>query len=260
MESGPSEEEIAQKWRDLAAVAAVLSRRSDTRGDFATAPGSAIAGDDTHLGGYQLTSAFRFCLTAAIDHLHAVTSLVQEHRLLHIAAPASLARGLLENAAAGFWLIHPAQRDERITRTLRWWAKNARDQDRAMRDRPAAGKSSAEVVLARLRALAEARGIDPATAVKGYTSTEAVTYAEQQVGHDQLGPLFPWQICSGFAHGRPWAMLGASQVEPQGESLSWSGLNDVRLSNSLGLALYPTLAGVELLQTTLRVHRDRTTA
>lgn len=189
-----------------------------------------------------------------------MTALVQEHRLLHIAAPASLARGLLENVAAGFWLIHPAQRDERITRTLRWWAKNARDQDRAMRDRPAAGGSRAEDVLARLRVLAETRGIDPSTALRAYTSTEAVTYAEQHAGPGQLGPLFPWQICSGFAHGRPWAFLGASQVEPQEGGMTRSGLNDVRLSNSLGLALYPTLAGVELLQTTLRVHRDRTTA
>ena len=39
-----------------------------------------MAGDDACLGGRHITSAFRTCLNAAADHLHAVTSLVVEQR------------------------------------------------------------------------------------------------------------------------------------------------------------------------------------
>jgi hypothetical protein len=63
---------------------------------------------ELRLGVYHITSAFRTCLNAAADHLHAVTRLVVEHRQLNLAATGSLARG-----ATAFWVIHPKSRDER---------------------------------------------------------------------------------------------------------------------------------------------------
>ena len=100
------------------------------------------------------------------------------------------------------------------------------------------------------RLVPNSAGIDPKVATRRYHSTAAVTYAEEHARSrdgDRLHVLLPWQLGSGFAHGRPWANLGASEKEYPDEGLSRTGLNDVRLSNSLGLALHPTLAGFELL-------------
>jgi hypothetical protein len=217
-----------------------------------------MAGDDTHLGGFQLTSAFRICLAAAVDHLHAVTALVVQHGMLHIAAPGSLARGILENAAAAFWLIHPLRRNDRISHALRWWAKDARDRQAAF----GAG-SSADATLSRLKRLADLRGIDPGLVVKGYTSTEVVQYAEQHISSNEAHDmrfLLPWRLCSGYAHGRPWAYLGASEKTPPEQAMPQAGLGEVRITNALDAALFPALAGFVLLQAALRVHVTRASA
>jgi hypothetical protein len=44
-----------------------------------------------------------------------------------------------------------------------------------------------------------------------YFSTPVLEYAnEHSTAH---GPFLMWQVCSGFAHGRPWAALGMNAME-----------------------------------------------
>jgi hypothetical protein len=163
-----SDELIIGKWQEFSGLANRLIERVGTDGEFETPLGCAMAGDDSHLGGYQITTAFRMCLMAAADHLHALTSLVVEHQRLHLAAPASLARGAIENGATAFWLIHPKLRDERIEHTLRWYSKNARDQQTAVGDLDIGGTPAMEVI-ERLERLATARQLNIRAATKGYT-------------------------------------------------------------------------------------------
>ena len=249
--------QAAAKWRELAEKAAQLAQFLDVEGAFDTPSGCAMAGDDKHLSEYQLTTAVQMCLIAAIDHLHTVTALVVEHHFLSMAAPASLARGVLENGAAAFWLLNPPARNERLMRTLMWWAANAKDQESATGELAAeAAKYSG--VLTRLEGLAEARGLDKRKIRNRYRSSETLRYADANARSKDgvlIGVLLPWQLASGLAHGRPWAYWAALKSE----TLSSNGeILRMRHTKELDRALYPTLKGYLLVEAVLRVHQRRT--
>lgn len=63
--------------------------------EFPVLSGSALVGDDRESQPYQLTSAVRACLSAAVDHLHAAKVLAYDSGHLHLAAPTTLARGVI---------------------------------------------------------------------------------------------------------------------------------------------------------------------
>jgi hypothetical protein len=72
--------------------------------DFPVQPGSALAGDDKASAPYQVSHAFKQCLTVAVDHLHAARVLIlgpadrpHAQPIVHMSAHAALARGALEN-------------------------------------------------------------------------------------------------------------------------------------------------------------------
>jgi hypothetical protein len=68
-----------------------------------------------------------------------------------------------------------------------------------------------------------------------------------------LGVVLPWRLCSGFAHGRPWAYLGSLDWDPKpGPS---SGVTEIRMSSDLTRALYPNLAAMHLLERFLRLYQ-----
>ena len=249
-----SEAQVWQRWLDMHEAAKVLVERAATDGEFATPPRTTMAGDDAHLGRYHLTTAFRTCLGAAIDQLHALTSFIVELRRLNIAAPYSLARGTLENASAAFWLIHHPSRDERITRALRWWTLNAHDQDTAN-----VGGATEATVVELIKEIATARGLNPGQATAWPRSSEMVKYADAKArthAGETIRVLLPWQVCSGFAHGRGWAHMGMLQTETVREIRP--GVQAMRLTNSLDRTLWATSPGFHLLAATLRVHLERT--
>jgi hypothetical protein len=160
----------------------------------------------------------------------------------------------LENTAAAFWLINPTSRDERIKRSLRWWARNAHDQQNAN-----AGGASKEKVIALIREIADRRGLDRGQSTAWPRSTDVVTYADTEARtHDgeRIRVLLPWHVCSGFAHGRGWAQLGMLQTEAIREVRP--GVQKIRLTNTLDRILSVTQPGFHLLAATLRVHEKRT--
>ena len=110
--------------------------------------------------------------------------------------------------------------------------------------------------LAKVDAVATRNGLVPKSLRAGYASTTAVTYCDEQLGSRlPLGVAFPWRMCSGLAHGRPWAYLGASKREEFA-----TGRDDLvllRLTSSLELALYPLLAAMHLLEELLRLREVR---
>jgi hypothetical protein len=247
-----TEAQAKAKWREMAPLIDGLTRRTADRGDFLVSPGSSLAGDDRASDPYQTSHLIRLCLTAAADHLHAVKVLVVEQEMLHIAAPASLARGAIENAATAVWVLGPSQRDERVMRTLRWHSRNFRDQESAVGALGLPGHKPLRAKLDRIGEIARARGVDGEQAQQGYKISSTVAYAQHRTG---TGVLFPWQICSGFAHGRPWAYLGVSQREefPTADPQ----VLDLRLSNDYARSLYPALMALHLVQDLLRMFQLR---
>jgi hypothetical protein len=249
------EADAKTKWQQLAPLVDRMMERVGTEGEFPVAAGSSLAGDDAAADPYQVSHVIRMCLTAGTDHLHAAKVLVVDQQVVHVAAPASLARGALETLAAAYWVLQPTQRDERVTRSLRWHTKNMRDAEAAVGDLKLPGHTPLEEKLLKLDAVAAMRSLDTKRIRGGYTSTETVKCAEQHAPNLPLGVVLPWRVCSGFAHGRPWAYLGVSdiQVTDTGES----DVVGVRLTSNLAKALYPSLAAIHLLERLLRLYEQR---
>ncbi|WP_416958166.1 hypothetical protein ACNKF0_10515 [Nocardioides sp. T5] len=248
-----SEEQAWAKWQEVGRIVDDLGGMVDARGQWVPSAGSPLAGDDRLSAPYQVSHAVTQCLMAAIDHAQAVRSLVVTHQELHTAAPGSLARGLVENAATAFWILHPASRRERVLHAMQWYAQNARDRDRFQHALGAVVEQQGDPV-GRLVALAEAAGESDAQWLRrGYRPSEPVEYAQKHAG--ARAAMVSWQLGSGFAHGRPWAFLGALEQERLPGVAP--GVLDVRVTSNLARALFPVLTGMELIAAVLRLHTQR---
>lgn len=118
---------VREKWLQAAPLIDRMMERVGTQGEFPVGTGSSLSGDDKASSPYQVSHGLRMCLTAGVDHLHAVKVLVVDKEVLHVGATSSLARGALENFAAAYWILGPDSRNDRIERHLRWYAKNCKD-------------------------------------------------------------------------------------------------------------------------------------
>lgn len=246
-------EEVAAKWLEIAPGIEKMAQRIQDLDDFPVSRGSSLSGDDKHSAPYCVSHAVRSCLVSGVDHLHAAKSLVVDLQVLHASAVYSLIRGSLENLAAAYWMLHPTRRNDRIERTLRWHAKNFKDQATALQPVGLADESTREAKLTKLDAIAVQRGIAASDVRSGYFSSAAVRYVNK---HSPISaPLLPWQVCSGFAYGRPWAVLGMSEQE-QHESTDPTIVN-LRLTSDLSRVLYPTLSAFRLMAEVVGLFQER---
>ncbi|WP_446666609.1 hypothetical protein [Flexivirga sp. B27] len=243
-----SEEEIVAKWAEMNPLVDRLAQRLGLPDEFPVLAGSALAGDETACAAYPVSHAASLCLTAAVDHLHAAKVLVADAGFHHLAASSTLARGVIENAATGYWMLMPRRRDERVTRALRWYLRNAHDQEEAAKGIADAGGATEAEVRKKIREASDRRGLDWAEVTSRLYATSIIREVEEET---RLPLLFLWRVCSGLAHGRPWAYLGALTRETQvGDT---SGVREIRLSSSSALALYPTLEAMHLVTEFIRL-------
>jgi hypothetical protein len=105
---------VAAKWQEIAPLIELVTARIQDPDDFTVQPGSQLAEDDADSHPYEVSHCARWCLNAGVDHLHALKLLVIDDNLIHAAASYSLARGALENFAAGFWVLHSDEPAVRI--------------------------------------------------------------------------------------------------------------------------------------------------
>jgi hypothetical protein len=223
--------------------------------DFPVQPNSELAGDDAVSTPYHVSHSARWCLNSGVEHLHALKALVIDAELIHSAASYSLVRGALENFAAGFWILHPSERRVRVEHGLRWWMKNFRDQDKATStagmpdDKPVAPKLAATIQIGK------AADCDMKELKSPYFSTPVLEYADQH--SSAIHPHLIWQICSGFAHGRPWASLGMNNRETQ--QTAQDDVSQVRLTADHKRLLAVTLPAFHLMTDLVRQFRDQGT-
>lgn len=248
-----SEEQVAAKWLEMAPLIDRMAERIQDPNDFPVSLRSSLSGDDAKSNPYCVSHAARMCLVSGVDHLHAAKSLVLDLQLLHASAVYSLVRGSLENLAAAFWILHPTLRNDRIEHTLRWHARNFHEQLIALEPLGLADESTRNAKLAKLDAVATPRGISTADVHNGYRSSRVVKYAEKH--SPSADPLLPWQICSGFAHGRPWAVLGMSEQEAY--ETSDPGMFNMKLTSDLSRVLYPTITAFHLMTDVVRLLQQR---
>lgn len=240
---------VSAKWQELALVARVLEERLDGTGALECQPGSSLADDDAASSPYLLTTAVHCNITAAVDHLHALTSLVVDQERLHVHAPGSLSRGLLEAGGMAFWILHPSDQDERLKRAQDWYHRNAQEQEQAVGGLGVGGATLAEVD-ARLRESADRRGLGSPRWLK---SQKVIAYADRHADVESV--LLSWRLCSAFAHGFPWA--GMSLHDKTVVPGAPEGTVYLRMTNRLDSALFPALTGALLLQEVLRRYDER---
>lgn len=250
-----TEDMATAKWHtEIApAIQSVMDRLQDPT-DFHVVPQSILADDDTATDPYHLSHSARWCLNSGVNHLHALKTLVVDDQMLHSAASYGLARGALENLGAGFWILHSDIRAVRVERGLRWWTKNFKDQERATNT--ISNRPPLAAKLDRVEALARIATCDLTKIRSGYSSTEAMTYADDHSTASR--PYLIWQVCSGFAHGRPWANIGMNAMEQR--PTADAGVSLVRLTADHRRLLAVTMPAMKLLEDLLRLYRDRSRA
>ena len=237
MGDGLDPEKVDALWATFASDVDQMMDRVNDAMDFAVSPGSSLAGDDRASDPYQVSHAVQMCIVAGVDHLHAMKSLLIDLNVLHSAAPFTLVRGALEILSSAFWMLHPARRSLRVERVLRWHAKNFHDQHPALESLDLSDAAMKKAKYARLNQVAR-RGAVQADVTGGYRSTEAVTYADTNA--PTSSPLLSWQMCSGYAHGRPWVYLGMAD-EDMFQETDEPGVLKARVTSDPGKLLYPSL-------------------
>jgi hypothetical protein len=249
------QDKIDALWAKFASDVDRMMDRVNDPLDFAVSPGSSLAGDDRASDPYQVSHAVQMCIVAGVDHLHAMKSLLIDLNVLHSAAPFTLVRGALEIFASAFWILHPAKRNVRVERVLRWNAKNFHDQHPALESLDMSDAAMKKAKYARLGEIASRRAVE-ADVTGGYRSTEAVTYPDTNAPTSK--PLLSWQMCSGYAHGRPWVYLGMADEE-MFEETDDPGVLKARVTSDPGKLLYPSLHAQWLMNDLVQLVERRAT-
>lgn len=249
-----TDEMALANWRILGRdVDAVMNRTQDPN-DFVVEPGSQLADDDAASYPYWVSSCAQACINAGVDHLHAAKTLIADLGIVHASSDYSLIRGALENFAAAFWVLHPAQRTDRIERALRWAVKNGKYEALALTE--ANLPNNTQVDVDQVVDLAAAAGCSTRDLRGGYSSTEALKYAEEH--SEATHPFLMWQVCSGFAHGLLWANMDVNRAEVR--SSSATGVTRVRFTSDLGLLLGTAQPARQLMKAVVGLHTERARA
>jgi hypothetical protein len=194
-------------------------------------------------------------ITSAADHLHATCALVLRTGFLHLAAPATLARGVLECASTAIWIASPITRNERITRALKWNIEDVRDGDRAATGAGLPVPTSLQDRKAKIEAVANKRSLPFRTISGGYRSSDAVKAAEDYL-KSPFGVVLPWQLASGFAHGRRWAMLAFADTM-QKRTTSDPDVTGIKMESDWTRVLFLGLAAASVLLGAVRLFEQR---
>ncbi len=222
-------------------------------------PGSPLAGDARKSPEHQVAHGAWMGVVHAVDHLHAVKTLIADARVVHPHATYTLLRSAMENAATAMWLLEPPPRPERLRRRLKLAHHEAWESSQVRKVLPTdapVGKRSPQERMDAVRDLARSLHLDPSD-VSGRFSYESVVRSAgeaSKLGADLSALL--WRLCSGFAHGRYWASLSfleRTEIARAGES----GVLDVRLSSDVDQVLTVAQAPFLFTSTALRLYDQR---
>jgi hypothetical protein len=205
-----------EAYRRLADLFRAVDRWGEDREQsVAIQPGSRLDADDRLTAPYQISHSIAISIGCARDHLHALRTLVVDGNALHMAAPFTLTRAALENAAQALWLLTPAEQAQRVTRRLQMCVRDARERHEAglLLGEPR-GDADLQERLARFAELAQAAGLDPGVIRKrapGWGRMVRDAAEPAGLAGERIEAL--WRLGSGFAHGQSWSMLTSSSLD-----------------------------------------------
>lgn len=182
-------------------------------------PNSALGIASDLTAPFQASHAVSYLRLTAVDHLHALRTLMKEARAQHIFAPFTLLRASLENAATALWILSdPAPRSIAV-RTLKLEWANLCDLEKAHKtvDAPEEAitvrKRTFEDLLLQNGLKKDGIKANPPGALK------IIQQATTAFG---LGsnPVLMWQMCSAAMHGRKWVTGFLTMMDAQDDGIS----------------------------------------
>ncbi|WP_417219580.1 hypothetical protein [Arthrobacter sp.] len=215
------ESEEARELRRILAIrfAEVEGWHQDTVETPSVHPHSPLGTADLMSEPFQASHAVSYLKLTAVDHLHALRTLMKEARAQHIFAPYSLLRASLESAAAGLWiLLRPDPRSIAVRSLSLEWA-NLRDLGKAHTTIRAPEEDMAprlevfDAVLAKNKLGREGIKANPVGSLK-------IIQAVCEAYGFGTSPVLMWQMCSGATHGRNWVRGFLTMMEAQDDGVS----------------------------------------
>lgn len=174
---------------------------------------SSLATDDGPLGSWGAAKFVSSSFSAGLMHVEALTKLVTVAGQIDPYSPWTLLRGAHENFATAVWLLDGKDRDERRHRALTLWAEDFRNRAEHEADVQHVVTGPKEKTGAErreeIKQLADSLGLP---GLPRPSATKIITAAASAAGLDPDRTRASWRVASGFAHGRQWPNLRASEV------------------------------------------------
>lgn len=173
---------------------------------------SSLAKDDEPLGSWGAAKYIQSSFSAGLIHVEAFTKLVVVAHQIDPYSPWTLLRGALENFATAAWLLAGTDREVRRHRVLSLWDEDFRNRAQHEKDTNHVtgprGRTGAERQ-DEVKRLAQNLGLPKLTKPQ---ATNMVYEAAAGAGLEPTQTQALWRVASGFAHGRFWPNLRASEV------------------------------------------------
>lgn len=233
------------EWNDR------VFRDSQSRLKWKVEDGSSINQDDGAASPFLMSSHLLSQMHTAVEHIDAFSRLLRgESGVMHLHADYTLIRSAIECAGMAHWALMPGERSERVRRILRIAMRDASDSTKVLAD-PQVRAELIERRKERITRVAEREGLELSGCIAGYTTTSVLTEVSRRVKSE---PLFAWQLCSGMAHGKQWALQALSDIE---ELERVDGIVTQRLTARTDHLLVACYSYVEIMRQLLPVFDGR---
>lgn len=196
--------------------------------------GSALDAADALTEPHQVSHLLGYLLHTAVDHLHALKTLLADAEAQHTFAPYTLIRGSIEAASTALWILQDADPRLLAQRALHLEYQNLWDQRRATKlvDKDA---DFDEARLALLKKVLTRNNLTTAVVKKPLHVSELISTAAAVFALP--ASRLTWQMCSAAAHGRPWAKQLLTLFEAHDDDGISKTLRGQLTSNQLAMAI-----------------------
>ena len=187
------------------------------------AAGSLLSAIDTMTDPYQVSHHIGYLLHTAVDHLHALTTLMGQAGAQHTFAPYTLIRAAMENASTALWILQPEDPRGKAERSLKLEYVDLNDLKRA--NTTADSEAGHDEVRLEVFNNCLSRHNWSEHKVKTRPPGPLAIIQETSKHYDVFGSAIMWQMCSAATHGRRWARqyLTMFEAEDDGRSKVLSG-------------------------------------
>lgn len=177
--------------------------------------GSSLATEDALLGGWRAFVVLSGATNAGISHVYFLRRMVADLNEVDPIVPWTLLRSALEDFALCVWLLHGSSRNERLTRTLRVWAHDLWERgnyDQLIQWQPTGNGKSAADRREDVKTLAKSLGLSVEDIFGRWSIGKIIRTAATETDLDANAMEASWRVGSGFAHGRMWPIIRASEA------------------------------------------------